>query len=116
MPKAQKKSNKPEEEETEETMPHGAINEEEARLHIRRLDNIFDTMDSKLDENMMLGPFDQVIWECKVALSAVMLSMEEADPKVIINTVRDPTCMTIHPHMEENLQKLEELMLLTEIP
>ena len=32
-------------------MPHGAVNEEEAQLHIRRLDDIFDTMSSKLDEN-----------------------------------------------------------------
>lgn len=45
-----------------------------------------------------------------------MPSMEEADPKIIIDAVRDPTCMAIHPHTEENLQKLEELMPLAEVP
>lgn len=60
MPKVQRKSSKPEEEDAEEMMPHGAVNEEKAQLHINTFDNIFDAMCSKLNGNYA-GALDQVI-------------------------------------------------------
>ena len=51
-------------EETEEMTPHGAINEEEAQLHVKRLNNIFDIMSNKLDKNDE-GALGQAIQECK---------------------------------------------------
>ena len=79
MPKATSKTFSAEE--MEDMTLHGAINEEEAQLHVKRLNDIFDTMASKLNENdeEALG---QVIQECKIALSVVMPSLEEAEPQI----------------------------------
>ena len=51
-----------------------------------------------------------------MALASVMLSLEDAEPKFIIDVILDPSCMAVHPHMEENMQKLEELIPPAEIP
>ena len=73
--------------------------------------DIFDTMASKLNENgeEALG---QAVQECKIAHAVVMPSLEEAEPKFIMDAILDPTCMASSrpPMMEENVQKLEELI------
>ena len=76
---------------------HGAINEEEAQLHVKRLNNIFDTMASKLDKNgeEALG---QAVQECMIVVSVVIPSLEEAEPKFIMDAILDPTCMAALPH------------------
>ena len=113
MPKATSKTIPAEE--MEDMTLHGAINEEEAQLHVQRLNDIFDTMASKLNENdeEALG---RAIQECKIGLSAVMPSLEEVEPKLIMDAILDPTCMAAHPIMEKNVQKLEEMIPPSEFP
>ena len=109
MPKAGS-SRRPE----EEGAPHGAINEEEACLHRHKLEEIFNTMANRVkdgDESAM----KQAIINCKIAIMTVMPSMDDADPTIVLAAVKDPSSLAICLHTDENQQKLEDMMPLTEI-
>ena len=98
----------------EEGAQHGAINKEEARIHRHKLDKIFYTMADRVkdgDDNTM----KQAIIDCKIAVMTVMPGMEDADHTIMLAAVKDPSCLAIHPHTDENQQKLEDMIPLTEI-
>ena len=109
MPKAGSSRN-PE----EEGVPHGAINEEEAGLHRRKLEEVFNTMADRVkdgDESTL----KQVIIECKMAITSVMPSMDDVNPTIVLEAIKDPSCLAICPRTDESLQKLEDMMPLAEI-
>lgn len=114
MPKATQKSGGVEEGE-EETTFHGAGNEkEEAQLQIQAMDTIIEDMASKIegDPNAM----KKAIRSLKEVSTMVMPGMEEVNPMVVLRTVRDTSCLAIHPYMEEIAERLKEVMPLVEIP
>ena len=85
----------------DEATPHGAINEDEAHLHAQRLNKVMDSMANRIKE----GEADAMRWataDCKTAITTVMPGMEDADPAVMLATVRDPSCLAICPGTEEN--------------
>ena len=99
----------------EEGVPHGAINEEEAILHRCKLEEVFNTMADRMkdgDESTL----KQVIINCKMAITMVMPSMDDMNPTIVLEAIKDPSCLAIHLCTDENLQKLEDMMPLAEIP
>ena len=113
MPKVSQKLGENEEGE-EETTLHGTINEEEAWLHTQTLDDIID-----MARNVEEGEPDvmkKAIMSPKEAITMVMPAMEEANPMAVLRSVRDPSCLAVHPCTEETEERLKELMLLAEIP
>ena len=98
----------------EEGAQHGAINEEEAHIHRHKLDEIFNTMADRVkdgDDNAM----KQAIIDCKITITTVMPGMEDTDHTAVLAAVKDPSCLAICPHTDENQQKLQDMMPLTEI-
>ena len=98
----------------EERAPHGAINEEEAVLHRCKLEEVFNTMANRVkDEDE--SALKQVIIDCKMAIMMVMPSMDDANPTIVLEAIKDPSCLAICPHTDESLQNLEYMMSLAEI-
>ena len=57
----------------------------------------------------------QAIIDCKISITTVMPGMEDVDPTIMLAAVKDPSCLAICPHTDENQQRLEDMMPLTEI-
>ena len=80
----------------EEGVLHGAINEEEAAQHRQRLEEIFMAMEQKLkdeEENVL----KEAIIGCKATITMIMPSMAKANPTVILESIKDPSCLAIRP-------------------
>ena len=45
-----------------------------------------------------------------------MPSMAKANSTVILESIKDPSCLAIHPWTEANTQKLEDMMPPAEVP
>ena len=85
----------------EEGAPHGAITEEEACLHRHKLEEVFNTMADRVkdgDESTL----KQAIIDCKMAITTVMPSMDDTDPTIVLEAIKDSSCLAIHPHTDEN--------------
>ena len=93
----------------EEATSHGAINKDEACLHMQKLNKIMDILANRVEEGDA-GTMRQAIMDYKEAIMVVMPGMEEVDPAIVLAAVKDPSCLAIHPHMEKNQQNLEDLM------
>ena len=91
MPKA-----RPSDYPVEEATPHGAINKDEAHLHIQKLDEIMDIMANRVKEGDA-SAMRQAIIDCKTAIKMVMPGMEDADPAIILAAVIDLSCLAICP-------------------
>ena len=47
----------------------------------------------------------------------IMPSMAEANPTIILESIKDPSCLAIHPgRTDANIQKLEDMMPPAEVP
>ena len=80
----------------EEEVPHGAINEEEAALHRQRLEQVFETMENQIkDEDK--NTLKQAIIDCKATIMTVMPPMAEASPTIVLESIKDPSCLAIQP-------------------
>ena len=109
MPKAGSSSH-PE----EDGAPHRAINEDEACIHRCKLDEIINTMADRV-KDWDVNAMRQAIIDCKIAIMMVIPGMEDADPTIMLAAIRDPSCLDSCPPTDENQQKLEDMMPLTEI-
>ena len=113
MPKARSKSLAVEEMAEEPTL-HGAINEDEAKLYIQSMDDIFNNMAKNIEKGME-SAMEVVITALKEAMEKVVPGVE-ADTGAILKSIQDPTCLAIQRQMEEVEAKLEELMPDEDIP
>ena len=93
---------------------HGAIKEEEAHMHRHKMEEIFNTMANR-DKDGDANAMKQAIIDCKMAITMVIPGMEDADHTIVLAVMKDPSCLAIHLHTDENQQKLEDMMPLTEI-
>ena len=105
------------EEEVEmEVEPHHAINPIEARHHVQRLNEALQMMDAKIESGKIKDVLKDTVQEFKETICMVMPSMTEANILDILHSIRDPTCLTIHPNSEEVEGLLEELIPSKENP
>ena len=126
IPKATKKSSdtevkpgdliKIEEEAETEMEPYHAINLKEARHHVQRLHEALQTMEAKIKGGKIKDVLKDIIQEFKETICMVLPSMAEAKIMDILHSIRDPTCLAIHPQSEEVEGLLEELIPSEEIP
>ena len=79
----------------EEGVLHGAINEEEATQHRQRLEEVFVAMEQKLKDEEE-DALKEAIIGCKATITMIMPSMAEANPTVILESIKDPSCLAIH--------------------
>ena len=103
------------EEMAEDPTLHGAINEDEAKLYIQSMDDIFNNM-AKIIKKGMENTMEVAIMALKQAMEKVILGIEEADTGTILKAIRDPPCLAIQRQTEEVEAKLEELMSDEDIP
>ena len=54
--------------------------------------------------------------DLKAQITNHISGVEEVDPKGILNTIRDPSCLILREPMEEVREKLEEIVLDSDIP
>ena len=79
-----------------------AINEEEAALHRCTLEEVFDTMANRVkdrDESAL----KQAIIDCKMAITMVMPPMADTNPTIVLEAIKDPSCLAICPHTDESI-------------
>ena len=105
-----------EDEEGLDTEPHQALNPIEARHHIQRLNEAILNMEARIKDGEVKDVLKDTIQEIKEAIWIVMPSMKEADTLDIIRSIKDPTCLTIHPQSEEVKGLLEEIIPSDDIP
>ena len=96
MPKATQKATA-----MDEATPHGAINEDGAHLHTQKLNEVIDIMANRIKE-VEANTMRWAIADCKTAITTIMPGMEDADPAIMLATVRDPSCLAIYPWTEGN--------------
>ena len=103
------------EEMAEESPLHGAINEDEAKLYVQSVDDIFNNMAKNIKEGME-NAMEVAITALKQAMEKVIPGTEEAVTGSILKAIWDPTCLAIQRQTEEVEAKLEELMPDEDIP
>ena len=64
------------------------------------------------DENAL----KEAIIDCKTTITMVMPPMAEASPTIMLESIKDPSCLAIHPQTDANIQKLEDMMPPAEVP
>ena len=99
----------------EEGVLHGAINEEEATQHRQRLEEVFMAMENKIKDEEE-DTLKEAITGCKTIITMIMPSMAEANPTIVLESIKDPSCLAIHPRTDANIQKLEDMMPPAEVP
>ena len=102
--------------EEEGSSTHGIINIEEARLHTQALDWAIEVMVSKIEAGQVAEAIVDTINMFKDAVMKVMPGIADANKTRVLNMLKDPGCMAIHPYAEETERLLEELMPIEEIP
>ena len=100
MPKAKTKSLPAEEMAGEEAPLHGAINEKEAKLYVKKLDVIFENMAREIREGIP-NAMKNAITALKQAIGKMIPGTDEADIRAVLKAVFDPTCLAIQKQMEE---------------
>ena len=99
---------------TEETTLHGTINEEEAKIYIQNVDDIFNHMRENIEKGMG-NAMEKAIMALKREMEKIIPGIDKADTEAILRAIRD-TCLTIQKQTEEIEAKLEELMPDEDIP
>ena len=51
-----------------------------------------------------------------MAITTVMPPMTDASPTIMLEAIKDPSCLAIHPCTDESIQKLEDMMPPAEVP
>ena len=64
------------------------------------------------DENAL----KEAIIDCKTTITTVMPLMAKASPTIMLESIKDPSCLAIHPWTDANIQKLEDMIPPAEIP
>ena len=77
--------------------PYHALNPVEARHYIQRLNEAILTMEAKIMGGEIKDILKDTIQEIKEAICILMPSMKEANILDILHSIKDPTCLTIHP-------------------
>ena len=113
MPKAKQKSVADDAE--VETPLHGVINEEEAKAYRDRLDTIFENLAKNIQDNIG-NAMELTVVELATHITNHIPGAEEVDPKGILNTIRDPSCLILRAQTEEEREKLEEIIPESDIP
>ena len=113
MPKAKQKSIA--EDVEEETPLHGVINEEEAKRYRDGLDKIFDKLAKNIQDNIG-NAMELAVIDLKTQITNNIPGAEDVDPKGVLNTIRDPSCLILREPTEEVREKLEEIVLDSDIP
>ena len=113
MPKA--KQNSVAEDVEEEAPLHGVINEEEAKTYRDGLDKIFDNLAKNIQDNIG-NAMELAVIDLKAQITNHISGAEEVDPKGILNTIRDPSCLILREPTEEVREKLEEIVPDSDIP
>ena len=113
MPKAKQKSVADEVE--EETPLHGVINEEEAKTYRDGLDTIFENLAKNIQDNIG-NAMELTLIELTAHITNHIPGVEEVDPKGILNTIRDPSCLILRKQTEEVREKLEKIIPESDIP
>ena len=126
MPKATQKTStteaepeeviKIEDEEGQDTETHRALNPIEARYHVQRLSEAILNMEDRIKGGEIKDVLKDTIQEIKEAICIVMPSMMEANVLDILQSIKDPTCLTIRPQSEEVEGFLEEIIPSDNIP
>ena len=113
MPKAKQKSVT---EDVEEEMPlHGAINEEEVKRYRDGLDTIFKNLAKNINDNIG-NAMELEVNDLTAHITNHIPSAAEVDPKGILSSIRDPSCLILRDQTEEVRQKLEEIIPESDIP
>ena len=99
----------------EEGVLHGAINEEEATQHRQRLEEVFVAMEQKIKDEEE-DALKEAIIGCKATITMIMPSMAKANPTIVLESIKDPSCLAIRPRTDVNTQKLEDMMPPAEVP
>ena len=113
MPKAKQKSVADDVE--EETPLHGVINEEEAKMYRDGLDTIFENLAKNIQVNIC-NAMELTVIDLTAHITNHIPGAEEVDPKGILNTIRDPSCLILRKQTEEVKEKLEEIIPESDIP
>ena len=113
MPKAKQKSVVDDAE--EETPLHGVINEEEAKVYRDGLDTIFRNLAKNIDDNVG-NAMELAVKDLTAHIANHIPSAVEVDPKGILSSIRDPSCLILRDQTEEVRQKLEEIIPESDIP
>ena len=113
MPKAKQKSVA--EDVEEETPLHGVINEEEAKTYRDGLDTIFDNLAKNIQDNIG-NAMELAAIDLTAHITNHIPSVAEVDPKGLLNTIHDPSCLILREQTEEVREKLEEIILESDIP
>ena len=98
MPKAKQKSVADDAE--EETPLHGVINEEEAKAYRDGLDTIFQNLAKNIQDDIG-NAMELTVVELTTHITNHIPGAEEVDPKGILNTIRDPSCLILRKQTEE---------------
>ena len=99
----------------EEGVPHGAINKEEAIHHRQRLEEVFVAMENKIKDEEE-DTLKEAITGCETTITMIMPSMAEANTTIVLESIKDPSCLAICPWTDVNIQKLEDMMQPAEVP
>ena len=113
MPKAKQKSVT--EDVEEETPLHGVINEEEAKRYRDGLDTIFKNLAKNINDNIG-NAMELAVKDLTAHITNHIPSAAEVDPKGILSSIRDPSCLILRDQTEEVRQKLEEIIPESDIP
>ena len=80
------------------------------------MNEAIQTMEAKIKDGKIKDVLKDTVQEFKETICMVMPSMVEASILDILCSIRDTTCLTIHPQSEEVEGLLEELIPSEEIP
>ena len=64
------------------------------------------------DENAL----KQAILDYKLIIMMIMPPMTDTSPTIVLEAIKDPSCLAIHPRTDESIQKLEDMMPPAEVP
>ena len=89
---------------------HRALNPIEVRHHVQRLNEAILNMEARIQGGEIKDVLKDAIQEIKDAICMVMPSMKDAAVLDILRSIKDPTCLAIHPQSEEIEGLLEEII------
>ena len=113
MPKAKEKSIVIDEE--EEISVHGAINQEEAKVHTAELEEAMDLIEEGVKMGNTTGLLETAIYKIKATLVKATPHMETANVDAVLRAIKDTECTALMASNSDHEEKLEAMMPETEI-
>ena len=87
--------------ERQEAETHKALNPIEARHHVQHLNKAILNMEARIQGGEIKDILKDAIQEIKDTILVVMPHMKDAVVLDVLRSIKDPTCLAIHPQSKE---------------